>query len=71
MYEAGTMPQNYISIRIHSGKASTLSPQPTQALYAVYWEATLYNVYILSVYTVHCVANVILNYTISFNMALN
>ena len=48
-----------------------ISPQLTQALYPVYREATLYSVYILSVYTVHCIANVILNYIKSFNMLLN
>ena len=43
----------------------------TYIFFAVYCEATLYSVYILSVYTVHCIEDVILNYSISFNMALN
>ena len=43
-----------------------MSPQSTQALYPVYCEAILYSIYILSVYTAHCVANVIVNYFTSF-----
>ena len=61
----------YVYVYNEERQVLYMSPQLTQALYPVYCEAKLYNVYILSVYTVHRVANVILNYIKSVNVASN
>ena len=59
-------PQKYIFIRIHSSKGKNLMQQ-THVQHTAKQNYILHSVYVLSVYTVHCVANVVLNYTKSFN----